>query len=50
MDPENPTRVGIMMDVPHMDAVTAAMEPEGAAEAMAFDGVLRESLVILVER
>jgi hypothetical protein len=50
VDPENPTRVGIMMDVPDMDAVTAAMETEEAAEAMAFDGVLPETLVILVER
>lgn len=50
VDPENPTRVGILMDVPDMDAVTAAMESEGAADAMAFDGVLPETLVILVER
>jgi hypothetical protein len=38
------------MDVPDMDAVTGAMETEGAAEAMTFDGVLPETLVILVER
>ena len=50
VDPEHPTRVGILMDVPDMDAVTAAMETEEAAEAMAFDGVLPETLVILVER
>ena len=50
VDPENPTRTGILMDVPDMDAVAAAMETEGAAEAMAFDGVLPETLVILVER
>jgi hypothetical protein len=50
VDPENPTRVGILMDVPDMGAVTAAMETEGAADAMAFDGVLPETLVILVER
>ena len=50
VDPEQPTRVGILMDVPDMDAVTAAMETEEAAEAMAFDGVLPETLVILVER
>jgi hypothetical protein len=47
--PENPTRVGVLMDVPDMDAVLAAMETEAAAEAMAYDGVLRETLVILVE-
>ena len=50
VDPENPTRVGILMDVPDMDAVMAAMETEEASEAMAFDGVLPETVVILVER
>jgi hypothetical protein len=50
VDPENPTRVGVLMDVAEMDAVMAAMQTEEAAEAMAFDGVLPETLVILVER
>ena len=49
VDPENPTRVGVLMDVPDMDALAAAMETPGAAEAMAHDGVVPESLVILVE-
>lgn len=49
VDPENPTRVGLQMDVPDMDAVMAAMETEAAAETMAHDGVLPETLVILVE-
>jgi hypothetical protein len=49
VDPENPTRVGLLMDVPDMDAVTGAMETQAAADAMAFDGVLPETLVILVE-
>ena len=49
VDPENPTRVGLVMDVPDMDAVMAAMETEAAADAMAYDGVLPETLVILVE-
>ena len=49
VDPENRTRVGVLFDVPDMDALTAAMESEGAAEAMAHDGVVPESLVILVE-
>ena len=50
VDPEKPTRVGVLMDVRDMDAVMAAMETEAAAEAMAFDGVLPETLVLLVER
>jgi hypothetical protein len=49
VDPQNPTRVGLLMDVPDMDAVKAAMETEAAAEAMAHDGVVPETLVILVE-
>ena len=49
VDPENPTRVGLVMDVADMDAVMAAMETEAAAETMAYDGVLPETLVMLVE-
>ena len=49
VDPENPTRVGLVMDVPDMDVVMTAMETEAAADAMAYDGVLPETLVILVE-
>lgn len=50
VDPEQPTRVGVLMDVADMDALMAAMESDGAAEAMAHDGVLPETLVMLVER
>ena len=39
VDPQNPTRAGVLMDVPDMDAVMAAMETGAAAEAMAHDGV-----------
>ncbi len=49
VDPENRTRVGVLMDVPEMDALGAAMETQGAADAMEYDGVLPETLVILVE-
>lgn len=49
VDPENRTRVGVMMDVPDMDALVAAMETQDAADAMEYDGVLPETLVILVE-
>ena len=49
VDPQNATRVGLLMDVPDLDAVMAAMETEAAAETMAHDGVVPETLVILVE-
>lgn len=49
IDPENPTRVAVLMDVADMDAVKDAMETQAMADAMAYDGVVPESLVILVE-
>ncbi len=49
VDPENPTRVAVLMDVADMDALMSAMQTQGAADAMAYDGVLPETLVILVE-
>ena len=48
-DPQNPNRVAVLMDVADMDALMAAMQTEALAEAMAYDGVLPETLVILVE-
>jgi hypothetical protein len=50
VDPQNPSQVALIMDVPDMDAVMAAMETEAASAAMAHDGVLADTLVILVER
>jgi hypothetical protein len=49
LDPDNPTRVGLVMDVADLDVVMRAMETEAASDAMAYDGVLPETLVILVE-
>jgi len=49
VNPENPTQVGVVMDVADMDALMGMMQTEQAAEAMAYDGVLPETLVILVE-
>ena len=49
VDPQDPTRVALMMDVPDMNALKAAMQTKAAADAMANDGVVPESLVILVE-
>jgi hypothetical protein len=49
VNPENPTQVAVMMDVPDVDALMAAMQNDAMGEAMAYDGVLPETLVILVE-
>jgi hypothetical protein len=49
VDPQDSTRVAVMMDVPDIDALMAAMESEAAAKAMENDGVLTETLVLLVE-
>ena len=49
INPEEPAKVAILMDVADMDALMAAMQTEAAADAMAHDGVLPETLTILVE-
>jgi hypothetical protein len=49
VDPQNPTRVAILMDVADMDALMKVMQSKAAEDAMANDGVVPESLVILVE-
>jgi hypothetical protein len=49
VDPTNRSRVALLMDAPDMDALMAAMGTQEAADAMANDGVLPESLVVLVE-
>jgi hypothetical protein len=49
VDPQNPTRVAVLMDVADMDAVMSAMQTQAAADAMDHDGVLPETLVLLVE-
>jgi hypothetical protein len=49
VDKENPTRVAVLMDVADMDTVMAAMQTPALADAMEYDGVLPETLVILTE-
>ena len=49
VDPQNRSRVAVLMDVADLDALMAAMENPEMGEAMAYDGVIPESLVILVE-
>jgi hypothetical protein len=49
VDPTDPTRVAVMMGVPDMDKVMGAMNSEAAADAVAHDGVVPESMVIMIE-
>ncbi len=50
VDPQNPTHVAVLMDVADMDALVGFMQTDAAAAAMEHDGLLPETLVILVER
>ena len=50
VSPDDPTKVALLIDVDDMDAFAAAMQSDAAAEAMEQDGVLPETLVILVEQ
>lgn len=49
VDPAKTNRVGLIIEVPDMDAFQKMMESETAADAMKFDGVRAETLLILVE-
>jgi hypothetical protein len=49
VDPQDRTRVAVLMDVADMDAFASAMQSEEAAQAMEYDGVLPETMVILIE-
>lgn len=49
VNPEDPTRVAVLMDVADMDVLNAAMQDKSVADAMAYDGVLPETVVVLVE-
>jgi hypothetical protein len=49
VDPQNASHVAVVMDVPDLDAFMAAMQTEAAADAMTYEGVMPETLVILVE-
>ncbi len=49
VDPQDETQVAVLMDAPDLDALMEAMKTQGAADAMAHDGVLPETVVFLVE-
>lgn len=49
IDPAKSNRVGLIVHVPDMDTFQRIMESDEAAEAMKFDGVRRETILMLVE-
>lgn len=48
-DPQNPTLVGLLLDVPDMGKLEALLGSEQAAAAMAEDGVKTETMRIVDE-
>jgi hypothetical protein len=48
-DPEGSNRVGLIVEVPDMAAFEEVMQSEAGAEAMKFDGVRPETLLVLTE-
>ena len=48
-DPEGSNRVGLIVEVPSIEAWQVALESEEASEAMKFDGVRPETIIGLVE-
>ena len=49
VDPEGSKRVGVTMNVADMEKLMGAMQTQAAADAMEHDGVIPETLVLLVE-
>ena len=49
VDPEKTNRVGLIVETPDLDTFQRMMESEAAADAMAFDGVLPDTVLVLVE-
>ncbi|MGX7677543.1 hypothetical protein ACSMXN_01455 [Jatrophihabitans sp. DSM 45814] len=49
IDPTNPKRVGLSAEVPDVDALVTFLQTDEAAQAMATDGVVADTVVMLVE-
>jgi len=49
VDPAKTNRVGLIAEVPDVAALEAALATEAAADAMKFDGVRPDTIVMLVE-
>ena len=50
VNPQQPTKVGLLMDVADLDKVMGVLQSQEGADAMAHDGVVPETVVVLVER
>ena len=50
VNPEQPAKVGLLMDVADLDQVMGVLQSQEGADAMAHDGVVPETVVVLVER
>lgn len=48
-DPSGSNKVGIVAEIPDLEAFNAFMQTDAAAEAMRHDGVRAETLVVLEE-
>ena len=49
VDPEGSDKVGLMLDVPDMEALKAMLESEVGVEAMKYDGVRPDTIQMLLE-
>jgi hypothetical protein len=49
IDPQRSNRVGLVADVPSLDALLEALQSPAAAEAMKHDGVRSDTILMLVE-
>ena len=49
VDPEKTNRVGLIATVPDLESLQKALATDEAAEAMKYDGVRPETIVMLVE-
>ncbi|MCU1457380.1 MAG: hypothetical protein JWL73_1472 [Actinomycetia bacterium] len=50
VSPDQPNRVGLVVETPSIEAFNESMQAPGAAEAMKFDGVRPETLQVFQER
>ncbi len=49
VDPQKSNRVGLFAEVPDMDALQQMLQSDAGAEAMRFDGVRPDTIVMLVK-